>query len=83
MHRALYILTPTTELSGEYKCSVSTFTDEDFMIGKMVVIGKPISWITLETATATKDNPGTPRVGECFSYARKLIGIRGKGTDTK
>ncbi|XP_054285023.1 uncharacterized protein LOC129001667 [Macrosteles quadrilineatus] len=38
MHRALYILTPTTELSGEYKCSVSTFEDEDFMVGKMIVI---------------------------------------------
>lgn len=37
MHRALYILNPTTELSGEYKCSVSTFKDEDFMIKKMVV----------------------------------------------
>ncbi|XP_054264047.1 uncharacterized protein LOC128987299 isoform X2 [Macrosteles quadrilineatus] len=37
MHRALYINNPTTELSGEYKCSVSTFTDEDFMIKKMIV----------------------------------------------
>ncbi|KAG8316223.1 hypothetical protein J6590_056626 [Homalodisca vitripennis] len=37
MHRALYITTPTIELSGEYKCFVSTFTDEDFMIKKMVV----------------------------------------------
>uniref|UniRef100_A0A1B6EFC0 Ig-like domain-containing protein n=1 Tax=Clastoptera arizonana TaxID=38151 RepID=A0A1B6EFC0_9HEMI len=37
MHRAMYILNPTTELSGEYKCFVSTFYDEDFMIKKMIV----------------------------------------------
>ncbi|XP_067012902.1 uncharacterized protein [Anabrus simplex] len=37
MHRALYIVNPTTELSGEYKCFVSTFKDEDFMTKKMVV----------------------------------------------
>lgn len=40
MHRALYIVHPTTELSGEYKCFVSTFTDEDFMIKKMIVYGE-------------------------------------------
>lgn len=43
-HRALYIINPTTELSGEYKCSVSTFTDEDFMIKTMVVYCKYI-WL--------------------------------------
>ena len=40
MHRALYIRNPTTELSGEYKCVVSTFDDEDFMTKKMVVFGE-------------------------------------------
>jgi hypothetical protein len=40
MHRALYITNPTTELSGEYKCFVSTFDDEDFMTKKMVVFGE-------------------------------------------
>jgi hypothetical protein len=43
MHRALYITNPTTELSGEYKCFVSTFDDEDFMTKKMVVFGKELS----------------------------------------
>ncbi|XP_054258138.1 uncharacterized protein LOC128983036 [Macrosteles quadrilineatus] len=37
MYRALSIVNPTTELSGEYRCAVSTFTDEDFMIEKMIV----------------------------------------------
>ncbi|XP_046661175.1 uncharacterized protein LOC124354616 [Homalodisca vitripennis] len=37
MHRALYINTPTPKLSGEYKCAVSTFWDEDFMIKRMIV----------------------------------------------
>ena len=40
VHRALYIPNPTTELSGEYKCLVSTFDDEDFMTKKMVVFGE-------------------------------------------
>lgn len=41
-HRALKIHRPTTELSGEYRCYVSTFKDEDFMSKKLVVIGKQI-----------------------------------------
>jgi len=40
MHRALYINRPTTELSGDYKCLVSTFKEEDFMVKKMVVFGE-------------------------------------------
>eukprot|EP00095_Tigriopus_kingsejongensis_P006886 maker-scaffold125_size330479-snap-gene-0.13 protein:Tk06886 transcript:maker-scaffold125_size330479-snap-gene-0.13-mRNA-1 annotation:"PREDICTED: uncharacterized protein LOC103514618" len=36
-HRALKILHPTTELSGVYKCKVSSFVDEDFMQKKMVI----------------------------------------------
>lgn len=40
MYRALSLVNPTTELSGEYRCAVSTFADEDFMIQKMIVYGK-------------------------------------------
>ncbi|KAF4530689.1 hypothetical protein B566_EDAN004928 [Ephemera danica] len=36
-HRALQITNPTTELSGDYKCSVSTFHDEDFMVKRMLI----------------------------------------------
>ena len=39
-HRALKILRPTTELSGMYKCKVSSFIDEDFMAARMVVYCK-------------------------------------------
>ncbi|XP_063221875.1 uncharacterized protein LOC134530706 [Bacillus rossius redtenbacheri] len=39
-HRALYIVNPTTDLTGEYKCLVSTFSDEDFMTKKMVVFAQ-------------------------------------------
>lgn len=39
-YRALYINNPTVELSGEYKCTVSTNIDEDFSLKKMVVFGK-------------------------------------------
>ncbi|XP_075226912.1 uncharacterized protein LOC142327600 [Lycorma delicatula] len=37
MYRALRIIRPTTDLSGEYKCTVSTFHTEDFMVKKMIV----------------------------------------------
>ncbi|VVC36559.1 Immunoglobulin subtype,Immunoglobulin-like domain,Immunoglobulin-like fold [Cinara cedri] len=37
MHRALHIINPTIELSGDYRCVVSTYHDEDFMIKRMIV----------------------------------------------
>lgn len=37
MHRALEIVNPTTELSGEYLCLVSTFSGEDSQSKKMVI----------------------------------------------
>lgn len=39
-YRAMYIAKPTIELTGNYKCVVSTFSDEDFMIKKMIVYGE-------------------------------------------
>ena len=39
-HRALKILKPTTEMSGPYRCKVSSFVDEDFMQKTMVVYGE-------------------------------------------
>lgn len=39
-HKALRIVQPTTELSGIYKCVVSTFENEDFMSKRMIVYGK-------------------------------------------
>ena len=45
-HRAIKILKPTTELSGMYRCKVSSFVDEDFMQKPMIVYGKkPSSFI--------------------------------------
>ena len=41
-HRAIKILKPTTELSGMYRCKVSSFIDEDFMQKPMIVYGKNI-----------------------------------------
>ena len=38
-HRALKIWKPTTELSGIYRCKVSSFVDEDFMQRRMIVYG--------------------------------------------
>lgn len=40
MYRALKIIRPTIELSGEYKCLVSTNHDEDFMMKTMIVFGE-------------------------------------------
>lgn len=39
-HRALKIMNPTTSDAGEYKCFISTFTDEDFSARNMTVFGK-------------------------------------------
>lgn len=39
-HRAIKIMKPTTELSGMYRCKVSSFVDEDFMQKPMIVYGK-------------------------------------------
>ena len=39
-HRAIKILRPTTELSGLYKCKVSSFVDEDFLTARMTVFGE-------------------------------------------
>lgn len=48
-YRALYIVRPTIELTGNYKCVVSTYTDEDFMIKKMTVYGESIVMISRYT----------------------------------
>lgn len=45
MYRAIEIITPTTELSGEYKCTVSTFDQEDSKSKKMIVYGKFTTYI--------------------------------------
>ena len=41
-HRALKILRPTTELSGTYRCKVSSFLDEDFRQKTMIIYCKYI-----------------------------------------
>lgn len=42
MHRALHILNPSVELSGEYTCVVSSFHNEDKQSKKMVVFGENV-----------------------------------------
>ncbi|KAL7648289.1 UNVERIFIED_CONTAM: hypothetical protein RMT77_000195 [Armadillidium vulgare] len=37
LHRAVEIMNPTTDLTGNYKCRVSSFHDEDFASKKMIV----------------------------------------------
>ena len=46
-YRALYILNPTVELTGEYKCTVSTNIDEDWSVKKMTVFGEYSFWLDL------------------------------------
>lgn len=40
MHRALHIPETGAELTGEYTCVVSTFSEEDRMSKKMIVFGE-------------------------------------------
>lgn len=39
VHRALHIIQPGTDLSGEYTCFVSTFNSEDRKTKTMLVFG--------------------------------------------
>ncbi len=39
-HRALYLYSPTTEMTGEYTCKVSTMQNEVSMSKTMVVYGE-------------------------------------------
>lgn len=40
MHRAMRIVKPNTDISGEYTCVVSTFMEEDQRTKQMIVFGK-------------------------------------------
>uniref|UniRef100_T1H7W0 Ig domain-containing protein n=1 Tax=Rhodnius prolixus TaxID=13249 RepID=T1H7W0_RHOPR len=43
MHRALQIVNPTTDLSGEYRCVVSTFDDEATEAKKMIIFEQSVT----------------------------------------
>ncbi|XP_052123520.1 uncharacterized protein LOC113213117 isoform X1 [Frankliniella occidentalis] len=55
-HRALRILNATTDLSGEWKCSVSTFKNEDFMIKKMIVFVPEKGFEVIKSKTNPPDH---------------------------
>jgi hypothetical protein len=38
-HRALYLYSPTTDMTGDYACKVSTLQNEVSMTKRMVVYG--------------------------------------------
>ncbi|XP_042206802.1 uncharacterized protein LOC121855759 isoform X1 [Homarus americanus] len=40
-HRALKIINPSTELSGQYQCKISTFDDEKDYLQKLIIYSKP------------------------------------------
>lgn len=52
-HRALRIVNPGTELSGEYTCVVSTFLAEDMRTKQMTVFGKDSFFIMLYSLRST------------------------------
>ncbi|XP_054282882.1 uncharacterized protein LOC129000052 isoform X1 [Macrosteles quadrilineatus] len=56
MYRAIEIITPTTELSGEYKCLVSTFDKEDSRSKKMIV------YVPEKSLDMTQEKPRDDRV---------------------
>ncbi|KDR13359.1 hypothetical protein L798_12620 [Zootermopsis nevadensis] len=55
MYRALQIINPTTELSGEYKCTVSTFNDERSQTRKMIVYVPEKSLVLTHTKLSEHD----------------------------
>ncbi|CAG5054818.1 unnamed protein product [Parnassius apollo] len=48
MHRALRIVKPDTDISGDYTCVVSTFMEEDSRTKQMIVFGKTIKTRIIE-----------------------------------
>ena len=46
-HRALFVYSPTIEMSGDYTCKISTLENEVMMTKKMVVYGSTTSHISL------------------------------------
>ncbi|XP_059488059.1 uncharacterized protein LOC132203911 isoform X2 [Neocloeon triangulifer] len=82
-HRALHIVRPTTELSGEYTCMVSTFEDERAKSKKLVVF-VPEKSISL---TDTKSEDEKSVVIECLAQGvfpePTLRLLQGSETDTR
>jgi hypothetical protein len=39
-HRALYLYSPTTEMTGDYTCKISTLQNEASLTKKMVIYGE-------------------------------------------
>jgi len=63
VHRALKILNPSTELSGDYTCKVSSFEDEDSVTKKMTVYAPP-SNVNIRTFKPTEDSVNVTCVAE-------------------
>ncbi|KAK5647644.1 hypothetical protein RI129_002536 [Pyrocoelia pectoralis] len=55
MYRSMNIINPTADMAGEYKCLVSTFTDEDFSSKNMIVF---VPESSLELFQSGYDNKG-------------------------
>ncbi|XP_073988369.1 uncharacterized protein isoform X2 [Rhodnius prolixus] len=55
MHRALQIVNPTTDLSGEYRCVVSTFDDEATEAKKMIIFVRERSMELTQVKTPKVD----------------------------
>ncbi|XP_046401583.1 uncharacterized protein LOC124167646 [Ischnura elegans] len=74
---ALRIRTPTTDLSGDYKCSVSTFHDEDFMVKKMLVFApeKSMELWQSRAQVATGDGEGDATVTSFLNVTCHARGI--------
>lgn len=70
-HRALKILRPTTELSGTYRCKVSSFIDEDFMQKTMTIYCK---FIIVFTINFSKQSLLRANVKHAF-YPKFMYGI--------
>ncbi|XP_071453952.1 uncharacterized protein [Hetaerina americana] len=74
---ALRIRKPTTDLSGDYKCSVSTFHDEDFMVKKMLVFApeKSMELWQSRAKIATGDGVGDGSVTSFLNVTCHARGI--------
>ncbi|KAB0804357.1 hypothetical protein PPYR_01327 [Photinus pyralis] len=73
MYRSMNIINPTTELAGEYKCTVSTFTDEDFSLKNMIVFVPETSLELSHSGFSNKQINFTCTASEVYPEPKLII----------
>ncbi|CAG5007893.1 unnamed protein product [Parnassius apollo] len=74
MHRALRIVKPDTDISGDYTCVVSTFMEEDSRTKQMICFWKTYVFITPKIAKTSANTTNYPK-----RNIREVSDVNGSG----